>query len=60
MVLTLPLFVLGVVADHTQNTASFHDAALFADLLYGSSYFHFVTPLAGVAGSSGVLVVWAV
>jgi len=46
MVLTLPLFVLGVLADDTKNTASFHDAALLADLLYGSSYFHFFTPLA--------------
>ena len=60
MVLALPLFVLGIFADDTQNTASFNDAALLADLLYGSSYFHFVTPLAGLAGSSGVLVVCSV
>ena len=42
--------------DDTQNSASFYDAALVADLLYGSSYFHFFTPLAGRAGSTGVLV----
>jgi hypothetical protein len=54
--LSLPLFVLWDFADDTQNSASFYDAALVADLLYGSSYFHFVTPLAGLTGSSGVLV----
>ena len=49
--------MLWVFADDTQNTASLYDAAFLADLLYGSSYFHLFTPLAGYAGSSGVLVV---
>jgi hypothetical protein len=40
----LPLFVLGVFTDDAQNATSLYDATLVANLLYRSSYFHFLLP----------------
>ncbi len=38
--LTLPLLVLGVITDNPDDTAPFHDLALFTSDFDGSFYFH--------------------
>ena len=40
LALALPLFMARVLADHADDVLALHDAAGFAEALYGCSYFH--------------------
>src|SRR3990172_10057062 len=42
LVLSLPLLVLGVFANHPYHAASLHDLALRADLFYRAPYLHLI------------------